>query len=152
MTDGQWDSLMIPIGLAFFVESSRENGFSRSIRARPDQPNRCSRWRPGGISSQENPVLNEMESDVEALLVNRLDRAAEYYLAPIDECYQLVGLIRVELARPLRRRGNVGEIGGFFAELKAGCPMPDLDFRVESAESVPFAAAPPISLKLHVRI
>lgn len=39
-----------------------------------------------------------MESDVEALLVNRLGyscgySAAEYYLLPIDECYKLVGLM-----------------------------------------------------------
>jgi hypothetical protein len=46
-----------------------------------------------------NPALNEMESDVEALLVNRLGysrgySAPEYYQLPIDECYKLVGLIR----------------------------------------------------------
>jgi hypothetical protein len=44
--------------------------------------------------AQENPVLEQMEADVEALLVNRLNRPAEYYLAPIDKCYELVGLIR----------------------------------------------------------
>ena len=44
-------------------------------------------------------MLRHLQSDVEALLVNRIDRReqgspAEYYIAPIDECYQLVGLIR----------------------------------------------------------
>ena len=48
---------------------------------------------------RDNPVLKNMEPDVEALLVSRVDRmhgrsSAEYYLAPIDECYKLVGLIR----------------------------------------------------------
>ena len=38
-----------------------------------------------------------MRPDVEALLVKRLSRgdgsgSPEYYLAPIDECYKLVGL------------------------------------------------------------
>ena len=39
-------------------------------------------------------MLQEMESDTEALLVNRVRGATEYYLLPIDECYKLVGLIR----------------------------------------------------------
>jgi hypothetical protein len=69
---------------------------------------------------QENPVLSEMESDVEALLVNRLDREGEYYLAPIDQCYQLVGLIRSNW-RGLSGGTEVWEkIRGFFDELKEG--------------------------------
>ena len=41
----------------------------------------------------------ELKPDIEALLVNRVGHArgmreAEYYIAPIDECYKLVGLIR----------------------------------------------------------
>lgn len=40
-----------------------------------------------------------MEADVEALLVNRVEYSrgtekAEYFIAPIDECYRLVGVIR----------------------------------------------------------
>ena len=41
-----------------------------------------------------NPVLRQMQPDVEALLVNRVHQAREYYLAPLDQCYRLVGLIR----------------------------------------------------------
>lgn len=120
MTEGQWDSLMIPIGLAFFVECSQEN---RVLALYPS---------PAGSTEsllsleawwdivQENPVLTEMESDVEALLVNRLDREGEYYLAPIDQCYQLVGLIRSNW-RGLSGGTEVWEkIRDFFAELKAG--------------------------------
>jgi hypothetical protein len=120
MTDGQWDSLLIPIGLAFFVESSPEN---RVLALYPS---------PAGSTEsllsleawcdivQENPVLAEMESDVEALLVNRLDHGAEYYLAPIDKCYELVGLIRSNW-RGLSGGTEVWEkIRDFFVELKAG--------------------------------
>jgi len=71
-----------------------------------------------------NPILERMEADVEGLLVNRLGYsrgyfAAEYYLLPIDECYKLVGLIR------LHWKGLSGgtevwkELGDFFAALKA---------------------------------
>ncbi len=120
MTDAQWDSLLIPIGLAFFVENSVEN---RVLALYPS---------PAGSTEsmlsleswwdivQENPVLTEMESDVEALLVNRLDHGAEYYLAPIDKCYQLVGLIRSNW-HGLSGGSEVWEkIRDFFVELKAG--------------------------------
>jgi hypothetical protein len=73
---------------------------------------------------QNNPELNQLEPDVEALLVNRVGQArgsaaAEYYIVPIDACYKLVGLIRIHW------RGLSGgtelwrEIGDFFAELRA---------------------------------
>ena len=120
MTDGQWDSLLIPIGLAFFVENSAQN---RIIALYPS---------PAGPTEsmlsleawceivQENPVLAEMESDVEALLVNRLDHPGEYYLAPIDKCYQLVGLIRSNW-RGLSGGAEVWEkIRDFFGQLKDG--------------------------------
>ena len=42
-----------------------------------------------------NLVLARMEPDVEALLANRVETKREYYLAPIDVCFELVGLIRV---------------------------------------------------------
>jgi hypothetical protein len=42
----------------------------------------------------ENPILNDLEADVEALLVNRVKRSGEYYRASLDRCYELVGLVR----------------------------------------------------------
>jgi len=118
MTDGQWDGLLIPIGLAFFMESSAEG--------------RVLAMYPGAAGSAEsllsldawtdivleNPVLYQMEPDVEALLVNRLNRPAEYYLTPIDKCYELVGLIRSNW-RGLSGGTEVSQkIGDFFTELK----------------------------------
>jgi len=41
-----------------------------------------------------NPVLNDLQPDVEALLVNRTRGAREYYRLPIDRCFSLAGLIR----------------------------------------------------------
>lgn len=43
---------------------------------------------------QANPVLSDLEPDVEALLVNRLEKPHRYYRVPLDRCYALVGLIR----------------------------------------------------------
>jgi len=60
-----------------------------------------------------------MEPDVEALLVNRLKGAREYYLTPIDKCYELVGLIRANW-RGLSGGSEVWkEIAYFFDRLKA---------------------------------
>ena len=42
-----------------------------------------------------NAELDSLKPDVEALLINRVGKAREYFLAPIDVCYELVGLIRV---------------------------------------------------------
>ena len=66
----------------------------------------------------DNAILKEMEPDVESLLVNRVGGRREYYIAPIDECYKLVGLIRAHW------RGLSGgaeawkEIERFFLKLK----------------------------------
>lgn len=72
---------------------------------------------------EDNPVLRELRSDVEALLVNRIGHGSakrpEYYVAPIDECYKLVGLIRTNW-KGLSGGSEVWtEIGRFFDELRA---------------------------------
>lgn len=124
MTDAQWDGLMIPINMAFFYESSVDQ---RVVALYPS---------PAGATESlltfeswkeivtENPVLDTMESDVEALLVNRVGHArgvaaSEFYLLPIDECFKLVGLIRTHW-RGLSGGTEVWqEIGRFFSDLKA---------------------------------
>jgi len=52
-----------------------------------------------GDIENDNPAIREMEPEIEALLANRVGAArgvaAQYYIVPIDECYKLVGLIRL---------------------------------------------------------
>lgn len=91
LSDTQWDALLIPINLAFFVHSSPQE---RVLALYPG---------PAGATESRlalqawddlataNPVLRELQPDVEALLVNRTDHAREYYRIPIDRCYELVG-------------------------------------------------------------
>ena len=44
----------------------------------------------------ENPMLlGTLEPDVEALLINRVGGARDHYIAPIDRCFELVGIIRI---------------------------------------------------------
>lgn len=124
MTDVQWDSLIIPINLAFFFHSSIEG---RMVALYPSPA--------GAVESllaletwneivEGNPVLRHMQSDVEALLVNRIGRRdkavpPEYYIAPMDKCYQLVGLIRANW-KGLSGGAEVWEaIDLFFADLRA---------------------------------
>lgn len=121
MTDGQWDSLCIPIGMAFFLKSSIENrvlSFYPSPAGPTESMLSLETWND---IVQENPALVDMERDTEALLVNRLENALqppEYYMVPIDKSYELVGLIRSHW------RGFSGgtevweEIRRFFNELK----------------------------------
>jgi hypothetical protein len=44
--------------------------------------------------ADRNPVLKTFEPDVEALLVNRISQEPQFYRAPIDQCFRLVGIIR----------------------------------------------------------
>ncbi len=94
ISDAQWNALMIPINIAFFVKSSVRSGV---IALYPSPA--------GATESQldldaweeleaDNPLLAELEPDTEALLVNRVESAREYYRVSIDHCYELVGLIR----------------------------------------------------------
>lgn len=120
MTDAQWDSLLIPIGLAFFVENSVENRVLALYPSPAGSTESMLSLESWSDIVQENPALTEMESDVEALLVNRLDHGAEYYIAPIDKCYQLVGLIRCNWHGLSGGSEVWGKIHDFFVELKAG--------------------------------
>jgi len=118
MTDAQWDSLLIPIGLAFFFYSTpagRVVAFYPGPAGATESLLDLEGWND---LARENPLLTAMEPDVEALLANRVGQAREYYIAPIDECYRLVGLIRASW-RGLSGGSEVwSEIGGFFAGLR----------------------------------
>src|ERR1700733_3791957 len=123
LSDGQWESLMIPISMAFFFRSTpdaRVVAFYPSPAGATESLLPLETWKD---IEDANPVLQELESDVEALLVNRVGyargfAASEYYVLPIDECYKLVGLIRSSW-RGLSGGTEVWQrIGGFFDGLK----------------------------------
>lgn len=118
MSDAEWESLCIPIGLAFFIQGSAE-GRTTALYPSPAGPAesllRLEAW--SDIAAR-NPVLENMEPDVEALLVNRVGAAREHYLAPVDRCYELAGLIRIHW-RGLSGGEEVWrEIAGFFARIR----------------------------------
>ncbi len=123
LSDAQWNNLMIPINMTFFFHSApagRVVAFYPSPAGATESLLSLEAWKD---IVHENPVLDSMEPDVEALLVNRLGHArgysaGEYYLLPIDECYRLVGLVRANW-RGLSGGEEVWrEIGKFFEDLK----------------------------------
>jgi hypothetical protein len=123
MSDGQWESLLIPINMAFFFRSSIEG---RMIALYPSPAGAVESLLPleaWNEIAENNPPLRELRPDIEALLVNRVGHAhgmsrAEYYIAPIDECFKLVGLIRSNW-RGLSGGTEVWlEIGSFFTNLR----------------------------------
>ena len=102
MTDEQWDELQIPVNMAYIFHNSDTN----SIMAFYPSP-------AGAMESslslegwdelvRNNPTLNSLEPDVEALLINRVHNRGgdgdyrDHYIVPIDACYELVGLIRLK--------------------------------------------------------
>lgn len=118
MSDMDWESLRIPVGLAFLFYSTP----ARKVLAYYPSPMGMTEsllsldtW---DTLVQANPLLREMEPDVEALLINRARGARDHFLAPMDECFRLVGLLRTNW------RGFTGgkevweEIGRFFNGLR----------------------------------
>jgi hypothetical protein len=117
MSDLAWEELRIPVDMAFFFHSSAEErvlAYYPGPMGPTESQLELSSWEE---LERTNPILAEMEADVEALLVNRVRGARGYWLVPLDDCYGLVGMIRT------RWRGLTGgsevwrEIDGFFAEL-----------------------------------
>lgn len=116
-----WERLSIPVDMAFFFRSSSERrvmAYYPSPAGPTESLLGLEAWRDVEAA---NPVLAEMDDDVEALLVNRAKGARRQWIVPIEDCYALVGLIRT------RWRGLTGgdevweEIDGFFRELDAKC-------------------------------
>jgi Family of unknown function (DUF5947) len=118
MDDEQWDSLLIPINLAYFVYNSAAGHVIAQYPSPGGAMESSLDLEYWGAIVERNPVLKKLEPDVEALLVNRIANPPQYYRAPIDQCFRLVGIIRTHW-RGLSGGSEVWtEIDRFFAELK----------------------------------
>ncbi len=96
LSPGQWDSLAIPVSVAFFF-------FNSSL-------GRIAAFYPGPAGATEselpidawdeivaaNPSLATLQPDVEAFLVRAdpVSSRVRCFLVPIDDCYELVGHLR----------------------------------------------------------
>lgn len=120
IADAAWSALGVPVGLAFVVRDSKA------------QRRRCVYPSPGGAIETEiddaafdalaerEPLARAATDDVEALLVRRSRGGAfECFVAPIDECYALVGAVR-ETWRDFDGGDEArAAIDDFFARLRA---------------------------------
>jgi hypothetical protein len=96
LSPAQWDSLQIPVGVAFFFLNSalgRVAAFYPGPAGATESELALDTWEEVVAA---NPVLATLQPDVEAFLV-RAERnrgGAECFLVPIDACYELVGYLR----------------------------------------------------------
>jgi Family of unknown function (DUF5947) len=92
--DAQWDTLQVPIGLAFFFYNSIEK---RMVAFYPSPAGATESLLPLDTWSdiaERYPDLATILPDVEAILIRRDRDVARSYIVPIDSAYELVGLIR----------------------------------------------------------
>jgi hypothetical protein len=96
MSPAEWDQLEIPVGLAFFLHSSRDAGELTGFYPSPAGVTECrldlQRW---AQLVADYPLLGAPAPDVEAALISRSDSGVEYFLVPIDACYELAGRMRL---------------------------------------------------------
>ncbi|MEP7065928.1 MAG: DUF5947 family protein [Gemmatimonadota bacterium] len=122
ITDAQWDTLQIPVGIAFLFFNSAQG---RTVAFYPSPAGATESLLPLDTwveLSHQSPLLATLEPDVEALLARKTrDGIAECYVVPIDACYELVGRMRRVW------RGFDGgedawtEIDAFFAGVRERC-------------------------------
>jgi hypothetical protein len=92
--DEMWGRFQITIGLAFLMRSTVSEGvvaFYPSPAGATESELDLEAW---GELVGRNPALEHLDPDAEALIVNRLSDPPQYVIAPIDDCYGLVGLIK----------------------------------------------------------
>ncbi|GIG87972.1 DUF5947 family protein [Plantactinospora endophytica] len=118
LDDAAWAGLRIPVDTAFFFVDS---GAGRTVAFYPSPA--------GAVESlldladwarlvTANPVLDRLVPDVEALLVHRTPDVREHWLVPIDDCYDLVGLIRSRWTGLAGGPDVWREIAAFFTRLR----------------------------------
>lgn len=94
LPDDLWAAFQIPIGLAFFMRST----VTASVVAMYPSPAGATEselhFESWGRMIELNPVLRDMEPDIEGLVINRLSDPPAYAIAPIDRCYALTGAIK----------------------------------------------------------
>jgi Family of unknown function (DUF5947) len=116
LPDELWARLRIPIGLAFFLRTG-----GGVVAFYPS---------PAGATESEldlavwddlvarNPVLEDLEPEGETLIVDRLSGERRCAIAPTDQAYRLVGLVKASW-QGISGGPEVGRaVAGFFDELR----------------------------------
>ena len=127
LDDALWDDLLIPVGMAFFFFSTPAEKVMAYYPSPAGPTESLLRLEAWDEIVSANPILQTMQPDVEALLVNRLGEP-QYFIAPIDKCYELVGLIRMHWSGLSGGTEVWAEIAKFFTILKANSATEEAKF------------------------
>ncbi|WP_328401929.1 DUF5947 family protein [Nocardia sp. NBC_00403] len=98
ISQGEWDALEIPVGLAFFFRNSalgKTVAFYPGPAGATESELPLEQWRS---VLERHPELDVLAADVEALLIRVPERGttdAVCLLLPIDACYEFVGRMRM---------------------------------------------------------
>ncbi len=121
-SDEVWATFQIPIGLAFFMRSTVTDSvvaFYPSPAGATESELALEAWEP---LVRANPILEQLEPDAEALVVNRLAEPAQNVILPIDQCYALVGLIKSRWQGISGGDAIEEAVPQFFAAIRARSP------------------------------
>ena len=159
LTVAEWDELQIPVGLVFFL-----------YRSGPGQLS-CFYPSPAGATESAldlpawerlaaaHPLLRQAEPDVEAVLISQQEGPGiEYFIVPIDVCYELAGRMRMHVARFRRRHRGPGRASRNSWPMSAAGPGPprgipamaELVFDCIGARPERYAVVPSFSLTLRI--
>jgi Fe-S cluster biogenesis protein NfuA/nitrite reductase/ring-hydroxylating ferredoxin subunit len=126
MADDVWAAFQIPIGLAFLLRSSVSGGV---VALYPS---------PAGATESEleltawdalcaaNPVLDRLEPDAEALVIDRTGAQPMYAIVPTDQAYRLVGLIKARWEGITGGRGVDDAIAEYWAKTSSSLAVGSL--------------------------
>jgi hypothetical protein len=114
-----WAQFRIPIGLAFFMQSSVTDCVVALYPSPAGATESELHFETWSRLAEMNPILNDLEPDAEALIVNRTADPPAYAIAPIDRCYMLVGLVKASWEGISGGAGVERAIEAYFDELRA---------------------------------
>ena len=161
ISDAQWEALRLPIDLAFFYDSTPQ---ARVVACYPS---------PAGATEslleletwqelrREHPVLHDLAARRRGAAGQpgpaRPGVDASAISCPIDQCFQLVGLIRMHWKGFTGGTAVWEEIDRVLRRPRPAWPvrrrrrfMPDLNFQVEGPRSTPYAMVPLLRFRLRV--
>jgi hypothetical protein len=118
MADEVWAAFQIPIGLAFLMRSSVTGGVVAlypSPAGATESELELTAW---DALCEANPILEQLEPDAEALIVNRTAGEHEYAIVPVDQCYRMVGLVKSRWQGINGGRGVDEAIAEFFDSVR----------------------------------
>jgi hypothetical protein len=117
LPDDVWAGFQIPIGLAFFMNSTVTGCVVAMYPSPAGATESELHFESWNRMIELNPVVGELEADIEGLIVNRLSDPPMHAIAPIDRCYALTGAVKATWEGISGGTGVEGAVTRFFAEL-----------------------------------